>query len=177
MGCTYGEPEGPCDPGCTPGHSSYTRQRSQTGFDNKRTRQNKSLYCKSHGTWPWWIKHDSELTYWTDPLREGFEVDAVRWRWAQEVFLSSDWTARDGTTKEEALKAYNEEWIRIYGEKANTEALKASQAPFEKAKRDYPSYPDFQRANPIKRGPDRTSPQRETKKHKGEDKGKGKDRK
>ena len=77
------------------------RTRSNEGKQAKIVKLQKKQYFWEHGHWPWWIYHDSEKWYWSEPYPPQFSGE---W-W---------WKTRQQYTEEEA-RAYDEAWIQLYG--------------------------------------------------------------
>ena len=115
----------------------------QEALQARVTKKQKIIYWKQSGVWPWWIYHASEKQFWQDSTRENFEYDAARWRLSMDQWLDQPQGPRDGGSKEDALRKYNEKWIELYGQEAHDQAMEATQAAYERAKAQHGDYRTF----------------------------------
>ena len=94
------------------------RTRSAEGKALRNIRNEKKRLWRASGekSWPWWVDHESERTYWQPGgPSTGRGFSGYWWRWSQA-----------GLTQQEARRR-DQAWVDLYGEEAYSAALAATQ--------------------------------------------------
>ena len=113
---------------------AYKRQRAKRGLAARHVKRIKECYWKKHKLWPHWIEHESEPLHWlgryevmvgNDP--RGGSWDGKWWRFARQEWLDN--------SQDDALRQYEQPWITANPPEAHDNALLATQAYFDAARR------------------------------------------